>query len=175
MTQPSRDRLGRRVALLKQRARLLGRPQPPSRLMVSLASPKAQAALPWFITALILAVSGGLLISLSITFASAHQQAIADALMPVGVLLLAASTAPFILGSVRLTDTPTRSNQRCGRCKFYIPSSTDYGRGVCHVERPQRAVTSENGCSRFVFSERAMVRERLNEAPHVLKPAAKHD
>lgn len=101
--------------------------------------------------------------------AKTRHQTLTDTLTPIGAMLFATSSAPLVLGMVRLLAQPTiQKNQRCGLCQYYRASSSSYASGQCALERQRRPTTREASCDRFRFSERAMVRDRLSEAPHIL-------
>jgi hypothetical protein len=170
------NRVAYLITRARRRARLLGRRPHPQRRRLT-RSPKVRAALPLLLTALVLGGAGTAVILVSVQLAANHQRMIADALTPIGVLLLWTCSAPLILGGLRLLDTTAeRPKQHCGQCQFYRPATGDYRRGACGFEAPRRYTTHSDACAHFVYSERAMVRERLSAAPHVLNPAApSHD
>lgn len=98
-----------------------------------------------------------------------HQSTSTDTLIPIAALLLAVSSAPFVLGLVRLLATPPPPPmRRCGLCKYYRAIGSTYGQGLCTIDRQYHLTYRQDACDRFIFSERAMVRDRLSDAPHVL-------
>ncbi len=123
---------------------------------------------PWFIAAAALGLLGLSMLTVSLVALARHGRDLADALVPVGIMLLVTSGAPLLLGILRLIEPPQANTQRCGRCRFYQSVTADYTHGWCALERPRHATTSDAGCGRYQFSERAMVRDRLSQAPHVL-------
>lgn len=128
-----------------------------------------QSLKPWLFVALGLGLLGTALLTASVLALGAGQKVAADALTPVGIMIFAASIAPLMLGFLRFIDPPVTVNQqRCGRCRFYQATDASYAHGWCGAESMRHATVSTGGCVRFQFSERAMVREKLSAAPHVL-------
>ncbi len=121
----------------------------------------------WLTASLVLAGLGVTAFVVSIVALGRGARSIADALTPVGVIFIATCAAPLVLGLMRAMDQPP-PDERCGRCTFYRPAKDDYARGTCMLDVARLATTSADTCGRFRYSERAMVRERLSAAPHVL-------
>ncbi|MBA3825247.1 MAG: hypothetical protein H0X24_15280 [Ktedonobacterales bacterium] len=123
---------------------------------------------PWLIAGLVLALLGLMMLAISLIAFTHRGRDLADALVPAGIMLLVTSGAPLMLGLLRFLEPPGANTQRCGRCRFYQPVTEGYTRGWCTVDRPRLSTTSDSGCGRYQFSERAMVRDRLSQAPHIL-------
>jgi hypothetical protein len=123
---------------------------------------------PWFFAAFGLGLVGAALLVAGMVMLGLGHATMAEALIPVGVMFSATSVAPLILGFLHLIDSPVAKNQHCGRCRFYQPSEETYSRGKCGFIELPHLTTSDASCAHFQFSERAMVRERLNAAPEVL-------
>lgn len=169
MAQASRGRQARRAEALRKLAAAGGgvAPTAPRR-------PLAHPAAPWLLLALVLSIAGLAMIGGGMAAFRAGQQGLTDTLTPLGALLLATSSAPLVLSIVRLLAQPALPReQRCGRCQFYRPNAGGYQRGVCLVDRQRQPTTRQDTCERFEYSERAMVRDRLSAAPHVLGGAPK--
>lgn len=168
MMQSSQGRNGRQGALARLQAQ---RKLRQGRRSTRTTRPKShwQQFKPWLFASLGLGLTGIALLSGSIVAAGEGWQAPAGILASVGITVFAVCIVPLILGTLRIIDPPpTVNQQRCGRCSFYQASAASYAHGLCAVEALRRATTSAASCPRFEFSERAMVREKLSEAPHIL-------
>ena len=166
--QSSQNQHGQRGALARLQARRKlrqGRRAAP----ITRAQSQWQQFRPWLFGALGLGATGIVLLGGSIVAAGNRQQALAGILASVGITVFAVCIIPLILGALRVLDPPpTVNQQRCGRCSFYQANADSYAHGLCGVEVLRRATTSDASCARFEFSERAMVREKLHAAPHIL-------
>ena len=60
-------------------------------------------------------------------------------------------------------------SKRCGCCRFYAVESGLSVIGRCQADPSRHAVTRADSCSRFCFSERAMVCDRLAQHPRMLQ------
>jgi hypothetical protein len=158
----------RQRAMLRAQVRRAVRRRAAQRASADSLTARMQRVRPWFIAGGVLGLMGLIMLLVSFIALARGGRAVADALVPAGVMLLMTSGAPLMLGTLRFLDPPQASNQRCGRCRFYQPVTEGYTRGWCAVERPRVVTTSDSTCGRYQFSERAMVRERLSQAPHVL-------
>ncbi len=158
----------------RRRRQFLGRHRPGKRFTLthSIATPQQHArrqALPWFVIAGCFAGVGLAMVIIALLVADERQPLLTETFLPMGVMLLAVSTAPGILGVVRLLAMPpVRAAQHCGLCQFYRPNDTTYDRGVCAIDSAYHLTTRLESCERFSYSERSMVRDRLSEAPHIL-------
>jgi hypothetical protein len=167
MAQTPRDWRARRAAYQRAQA---GRRAQAAALAERHATRKPgrwQQMRPWLIASLVLAGLGVLCFVASIIALGRGARSVTDALTPVGVLFIATCATPLILGLVRVVDQ-SPPDDRCGRCTFYRPSPDDYAHGTCMLDVARLATTSTDSCARFRYSERAMVRERLSAAPHIL-------
>ena len=117
--------------------------------------------------ATVLASLGAGTLGMTLVLNSAGQRILVDSLVPVGVMLLATSSAPCVIGIVRLLDQSQPRTDHCGRCQFYHPASDTYQHGICG--RMRNPTTRLDTCGNFTYSERAMVHDRFCEASHVLK------
>lgn len=83
----------------------------------------------------------------------------------------------FVLGGLwllfafgqRLVDRLRGEKKRCGCCRFYAVESGLYVIGRCQADPSRHAVTRADSCSRFCFSERAMVCDRIAQHPRMLQ------
>jgi hypothetical protein len=116
--------------------------------------------------AAVLASLGVAMLGMTLMFNSADQRVLVDSLVPVGVMLLATSSVPCVIGIVRLVDHSQPHTDHCGRCQFYQPASGFYQHGVCG--RTHNPTMRLDTCINYTYSERAMVRDRFCEAAHVL-------
>jgi len=116
--------------------------------------------------ATVLASLGMGMLGLTLVLNSTGQRMLVDSLVPVGVMLLATSSAPCVIGIVRLLDHAQPRTDHCGRCQFYQPASGSYQHGICR--RTSNPTMRLDTCANFTYSERAMVRDRFSEAAHVL-------
>jgi hypothetical protein len=158
----------RQRALLRAQVRRAVRRRAVTRLSADSLTARLLRVRPWLIAASGLALVGLSMLIVSFIALARHGRDLADALVPVGIMLLVTSGAFLMMGLLRFLEPPQANAQRCGRCRFYLPATESYSRGWCGVERPHLATTSDAGCGRYQFSERAMVRDRLSQAPHVL-------
>jgi hypothetical protein len=133
---------------------------------VSSLHPQLPQAGLWFLMATILASLGVGTIGMTLVLNATGQRALVDSLMPVGVMLLATSSAPCVIGIVRLLDQSHPRTDHCGRCQFYHPAASTYQHGTCG--RTRNPTMRLDACDNFTYSERAMVRDRFCEAAHVL-------
>ncbi len=126
----------------------------------------------WFLMAAVLASLGAGMLGVTLVLNSAGQRLLVDSLVPVGVMLLATSSAPCVVGIVRLLDHTQPRTDHCGRCQWYRPASGTgpsngtYQHGVCG--RTQNPTMRLDTCVNFTYSERAMVHDRFCEAAHAL-------
>jgi hypothetical protein len=157
----------RRRAMVRAQVRRAVRRRAATRTTDSLVA-RWQRVRPWFIAGGAIAALGLGMLLISLFAFAQHSRAIADALVPASVMVLVTSGAPLMFGLLRFMESPPTNTQRCGRCRFYQPVTEGYTRGWCAIERPRTPTTNDGGCGRYQFSERAMVRERLSQAPHVL-------
>lgn len=132
-------------------------------------SERSHTSLPWFLLAAIITGSGGLLLIIAFALAiDSKAEGIREALIPVGGLLMATGCAPFFIGVVQhLEHSSPKMEQHCGFCRYYQPANGTYTRGICMLNRihPTWRMMS---CNHYVYSERAMVRDRLSDAAHIL-------
>lgn len=171
MSQAPRGRYGRRIALLKQRARAQARRAISPMRTSHPAHQRLRQSLPWFMTALALGSAGLASVIISMIALGSGKQTLADSIEPIGALLLVVSGVPLVIGVMTLIEQPARATHRCGLCQFYRPAQGTYQQGTCASDRLVRPLTRYDGCGRFTESQRAMVRDRLSDAPHVLNSA----
>ncbi len=158
----------RQRALLRAQVRRAVRRRAATRISADSLTARLRRVRPWLISAAVLGLLGLSMLAVSMIALSRQERDVAEALVPAGIMLLVTSGAPLMLGILRFLEPPQTNTQHCGRCRFYLAVTEDYTHGWCAVERPRRATTSDAGCGRYQFSERAMVRDRLSQAPHVL-------
>jgi hypothetical protein len=171
MWQARRGKRDRRAMRMRVQAALARQAAHEERHAVARRPSRWQSVRPWFVAALVI-FGMGLAVLIGSIFVLGHGNAVmATSLIPVGALLLVTSAAPLIFGLMKLVEI-SGPEHHCGRCAFYHPSPEGYTRGICVVDGGQAPTTSDNGCGRYAFSERAMVRERLNAAPHILDSPA---
>lgn len=171
MWQARRGKRDRRAMRMRVQATLARQAAQTERHATARRPSRWQSVRPWFASALVIFGMGLLVLVASIITLAHGNVEMADALTPVGALLLVTSAAPLIFGLMKLVEI-SGPEHRCGRCAFYRPSDESYVRGICAADGGHAPTTSDNGCGRYAFSERAMVRERLNAAPHVLDSPA---
>jgi hypothetical protein len=133
------------------------------------AKEHSHTSLPWFLLAAIITGSGGLLLIIAFAIAiDSKAEGIREALIPVGGLLIATGCAPFFIGIVQhLEHSSPKVEQRCGFCRYYRPANGTYARGICTLNRIHPTLRTMS-CEHYVYSERAMVRDRLSNAAHIL-------
>jgi len=169
MEQAPRDWRARHAALMRAQASNRARQAAlAERRTANKRSSRMQQVRPWFIASAALGLMGLALFTIGIIALGRGAHEITDALTPVGALFIAMCAAPLVLGLLRMAEPPPTPENRCGRCKFYKPGTENYARGVCGHESQHFVTTSDSTCMRFEFSQRAMVRERLSAAPHIL-------
>jgi hypothetical protein len=123
---------------------------------------------PWLWLALILGLIGLSILLVTTLLAQGGDHALTDSLTPIGAMLLATSSVPLVIGIMLSIGQPSQRVDHCGRCQFYRPTATSYQHGICGRDRARRPMLRLDGCEYFTYSERAMVRDRLSEASHVL-------
>jgi hypothetical protein len=92
-------------------------------------------------------------------------------------MLVLFASALFVFGGIwllfalgqRLVGRLRGERKRCGCCRFYAVERGLYVIGRCQASPSGRAVTRADSCSRFCFSERAMVCDRLAQHPRMLQ------
>jgi hypothetical protein len=171
MWQARRGKRERRVIRMRVQAALARQAAQTERHTVARPPSRWQSVRAWFVSALVIFSLGFFALVASIIALSRGNVVMADALTPVGALLLVTSAAPLIFGLMRLVEI-SAPEHHCGRCALYRPAAENYARGICTLDGGHAPTTSANGCGRYIFSERAMVRERLHAAPHILDSPA---
>ena len=163
MAQSSHGRRTQRAVALRRRLYAANR-----RTQDSKQTRRRALGAPWFVAALVMSITGSGTLAVAFLLARNGQRSLTDTLVPVGIMVLALSLLPLVVGILRTFDAPQTRVDTCGRCQFYRASISTYQVGICAYSRDRRPTSRVESCEHFTYSERAMVRDRLTGEQQVI-------
>ncbi len=168
MAQAPRNRRTHRATIIRRQAPASATKASPQPRHPSALANNLRVAAPWLLTSTCIILFGLAVMCVSWLAAHSGQIELAASLSPISAMVLALGCFPLLVAVVRLLEKPPQKAERCGLCRYYLPAPDGYDRGKCGVSLERHPTVRTASCDRFEFSERAMVRDRLTGAPHIV-------